>query len=75
MKIMKSTKKIIRLFIFIFIFTFLTSCSTVSMNINRDGSGEATILIAKQYQDENGNTVNVTKDDVDNKLNDIVLAA
>lgn len=75
MKIKEKLKKIVSLLFLTFICLFMASCSKVTMNIDRDGSGDATILIAKEYQDNAGNDIIITKDDVDKKLNDIVVAA
>lgn len=75
MKVKDKFKKIASLFFLAFICLVMSSCCNVTMDINKDGSGQATILIAKEYQDELGNNVIITREDVDKKLNDIILAA
>ena len=75
MKVKDKFKKIASLFFLVFICLVMSSCCNVTMDINKDGSGQATILIAKEYQDETGNNVIITREDVDKKLNDIILAA
>lgn len=75
MKFKKKIRKIISMIFLVFFAIIMSSCTSLTMDIDRDGSGTATILIAKKYQDESGNTIYITREDVDEKMQNIVEAA